>query len=235
MEILHDIPKNIYNKPIQIHKAKKTKKEVEPETCAICLLDIKDVDDIPDLNCKHKFHTDCLRQWCLTEGINLIKRCPLCKDDITSKCIQFLPVSQVAPEIPDYSPRSPSLSPPDSESIFIPASPEGPPTPFYIPSSPEGPPSPPFLTMEDLRVDDRGPPLTMEDLRVDEPVVHSYSNYDEEEGIIRRGNVGDEVDYIPNNQLGYKKYRISLDENGEKYLELIGDIDGPIGGGKTKK
>jgi hypothetical protein len=89
--------------------------------------------------------------------------------------------------------------------------------------------------MEDLRVDDRGPPLTMEDLRVDEPVVHSYSNYDEEEEIIRRGNVGDEVDYIPNNQLGYKKYKISLDENGEKYLELIGDIYGPIGGGKTKK
>jgi hypothetical protein len=75
----------------------------------------------------------------------------------------------------------------------------------------------------------------MEDLRVDDPVIHSYSDYDEEEGIIRRGNVGDEVDYIPNNQLGYKKYKISLDENGEKYLELIGDIYGPIVGGKRKQ
>ena len=134
-----------------------------------------------------------------------------------------MPVSQAAPcsqydfTLSQFAPDS------DSEFIFIPSSPEGPPTPR------------PFLTMEDLRVDDRGPPLTMEDLRVDEPVVHSYSNYDEEEEIIRRGNVGDEVDYIPNNQLGYKKYRISLDENGEKYLELIGDIYGPIGGGKTKK
>jgi hypothetical protein len=205
------------------HKAKKTKKEVEPELCAICLLDIKNVNDIPELDCNHKFHTDCLRQWCLTEGINLIKRCPLCKDDITSKCIQFMPVSQAAPgsqydfTLSQFAPDS------DSESIFIPSSPEGPPTPR------------PFLTMEDLRVDDRGPPLTMEDLRVDEPVVHSYSNYDEEEEIIRRGNVGDEVEYIPNNQLGYRKYKISLDENGEKYLEVIGDIYGPIGGGKTKK
>ena len=60
------------------HKAKKTKKEVEPELCAICLLDIKNVNDIPELDCNHKFHYDCILPW-IENGNNT---CPLCRNII---------------------------------------------------------------------------------------------------------------------------------------------------------
>jgi len=123
---------------------------------------------------------------------------------------------------------------------------ESPPTrPYYPPGSPDYPPppvSPPYDPNSPPQYDpNRGspdylpPPLTMEDLRTDEPTTYSYSNYDEEDEIVRRGRVGDLVDYIPNNQMGFIHYKISLDENGEKYLEDIGDINGYYNGGKKRK
>ena len=33
--------------------------------------------------------------------------------------------------------------------------------------------------------------------------------------------VGDTIEYITNNQLGYEKYKVILDENGEKGIKLI--------------
>jgi len=66
---------------------------------------------------------------------------------------------------------------------------------------------------------------------------------EEEEDMLTMGNVGDLIDYIPGNQLGFRHYKISLDENGDKYLEVIGDIEGYyddvnyglLGGKKNKK
>jgi len=95
-----------------------------------------------------------------------------------------------------------------------------------------GPRTPPLLTMADLEPD--APPLTMADL--DGPMPRSFNNYDEEDEILRNGNVGDLVNYEPNNQQGVVYYKISL-LNGEKYLEPIGNYDGyynDMMGGKKK-
>ena len=75
------------------------------------------------------------------------------------------------------------------------------------------------------------------------PTVRSFSDIEEEEDMLIMGNVGDLIDYIPDNQLGFRHYKISLDENGDKYLEVIGDIEGYyddvnyglLGGKKNKK
>ena len=37
--------------------------------------------------------------------------------------------------------------------------------------------------------------------------------------------VGDTITYISNNQMGYAKYKVILNEKGEKYLEQIVDYD----------
>jgi hypothetical protein len=37
--------------------------------------------------------------------------------------------------------------------------------------------------------------------------------------------IGDTIDYISNNQLGYKKYKVILNKNGEKDLTIIKTYD----------
>jgi hypothetical protein len=41
--------------------------------------------------------------------------------------------------------------------------------------------------------------------------------------------VGDTVEYITNNQMGYEKYKVILNEKGEKKLKLIDSYDHQIG------
>ena len=41
--------------------------------------------------------------------------------------------------------------------------------------------------------------------------------------------VGDTIEYITNNQLGYKKYKVISDENGKKGLKLIDSYDIQMG------
>jgi hypothetical protein len=41
--------------------------------------------------------------------------------------------------------------------------------------------------------------------------------------------VGDTIEFISNNQIGYKKYRITLDERNVKTLKLIYSYDNQIG------
>jgi hypothetical protein len=36
-------------------------------------------------------------------------------------------------------------------------------------------------------------------------------------------HVGDTIEVIPNNQLGYKKYKVILDEKGEKAIYVLAD------------
>jgi hypothetical protein len=41
--------------------------------------------------------------------------------------------------------------------------------------------------------------------------------------------VGDTVEYITNNQMGYEKYKVILNEKGEKKLKLIDSYDHQMG------
>ncbi len=41
--------------------------------------------------------------------------------------------------------------------------------------------------------------------------------------------VGDTVEYITNNQMGYEKYKVILDEKDEKKLKLIDSYDHHMG------
>jgi hypothetical protein len=38
-------------------------------------------------------------------------------------------------------------------------------------------------------------------------------------------NINDTIEYISNNQLGYVKYKVLLDENKNKILKIIDDYD----------
>ena len=119
-------------------------------------------------------------------------------------------------------PSSPDYTPPGSPPESPPRSPPG--------SPPRSPP---------------GSPRSIDTIEMDmrRPSMRSFSNIEEEEDVLRRGNVGDLIDYIPENQLGFRHYKISLDGNGDKYLEVIGDIEGYyddvnyglLGGKKIKK
>jgi hypothetical protein len=46
--------------------------------------------------------------------------------------------------------------------------------------------------------------------------------------------VGDTVEYFPNNQEGYAKYVVYMDD-GEKQLRQIADIDGMMGGKRRRR
>jgi len=50
-------------------------------TCAICLMDIQDINDGTRTSCNHIFHSSCLQQW-LDRPISKNK-CPECRRDIT--------------------------------------------------------------------------------------------------------------------------------------------------------
>ena len=131
---------------------------------------------------------------------------------------------------PGSPPRSPPRSPPGSPPRSPPGSPPRSPL-FNQPGSPDYTPpgSPRSIHTNEI---DREPPM-----------IQSFSDIEEEEDMLTMGNVGDLIDYIPGNQLGFRHYKISLDENGDKYLEVIGDIEGYyddvnyglLGGKKNKK
>jgi len=122
------------------------------------------------------------------------------------------------PSPPRSPPRSPPGSPPGSPLFNQPGSPD-----YTPPGSPR--------SIDTIEMDMR------------RPTVRSFSDIEEEEDMLTMGNVGDLIDYIPGNQLGFRHYKISLDENGDKYLEVIGDIEGYyddvnyglLGGKKNKK
>jgi hypothetical protein len=69
---------------IQSQKFSQVKFAKGPETdidatCAICICDMEDEDDVKQLpSCKHCYHSDCLDEW-----LRRSKLCPLCKSDVT--------------------------------------------------------------------------------------------------------------------------------------------------------
>jgi|EP00942_MAST-04A_sp_MAST-4A-sp1_P001227 hypothetical protein len=45
------------------------------DTCTICLSDFEDGEELSFLNCKHRFHTECINEWLNRSGF-----CPNCKN-----------------------------------------------------------------------------------------------------------------------------------------------------------
>jgi len=62
------------------------KSKKEAELCPICLDELKKGEQIPKLNCKHKFHKACLELVCRKKN-NVDVPCPLCRGDITFSCV----------------------------------------------------------------------------------------------------------------------------------------------------
>lgn len=66
------------------------KRKREEEDCAICLDNLSDANqqDKITTKCNHTFHKKCLTTLCKTEG--LLKKCPLCRGDISNTCRELL-------------------------------------------------------------------------------------------------------------------------------------------------
>ena len=71
---------------------------IQPETpdillCPICHEKIEETDtDIPRLPCNHKFHTECLVNYCNHKN-NHDVLCPLCRENITQSCNTINPIT----------------------------------------------------------------------------------------------------------------------------------------------
>lgn len=52
-------------------------KEIDNDTCAICLNDFGAGNSLVDLACKHKYHSECIVAW-----VKFQKKCPLCKSHL---------------------------------------------------------------------------------------------------------------------------------------------------------
>jgi len=57
----------------------------EDATCAICLCEYEENEEIRYLPCKHHFHATCIDQWFLTTKSETGMSCPLCKHSLNEK------------------------------------------------------------------------------------------------------------------------------------------------------
>jgi len=67
-------------KKLKVSKFKVGDIAKEDATCAVCLGDYEDNNEIRYLPCNHHFHSECVDQW-----LQLNKTCPLCKKDISER------------------------------------------------------------------------------------------------------------------------------------------------------
>ena len=70
---------------------------IQPETpdillCPICHEKIEETDNIPLLPCNHKFHNECLANYCNHKN-NHDVLCPLCRTNITQSCNTINPIT----------------------------------------------------------------------------------------------------------------------------------------------
>merc|ERR1712110_18486 len=54
------------------------KEDEEGPSCAICMQEYKEGDELRVLPCRHEFHTQCVDKW-----LPMKKICPLCRHDVT--------------------------------------------------------------------------------------------------------------------------------------------------------
>lgn len=60
--------------------------------CPICHEKIEETDNIPILPCNHKFHKDCLVNYCNHKNNHHVL-CPLCRENITQSCNTINPIT----------------------------------------------------------------------------------------------------------------------------------------------
>ncbi|CAN0910467.1 Brassinosteroid-responsive RING protein 1 [Linum grandiflorum] len=72
-----------------------------PESCAVCLYDFEEEDEIRNLaNCRHVFHKDCLDRWMGYDR----RTCPMCRTAVIPEDMQesFNDKFWAASGIPDF-------------------------------------------------------------------------------------------------------------------------------------
>jgi len=69
----------------ETNKANDDKEEEQKPSCAICMQNYKNGDELRILPCQHDFHIDCVDKW-----LPLKKVCPLCRHDITKQPTQAM-------------------------------------------------------------------------------------------------------------------------------------------------
>ncbi|XP_039015352.1 RING-H2 finger protein ATL13-like [Hibiscus syriacus] len=56
----------------------------EEVTCAVCLCEIEEDDEMRELRCGHLFHKDCLDRWL---GYSYSSTCPVCRTSLMGKLV----------------------------------------------------------------------------------------------------------------------------------------------------
>ena len=56
--------------------------------------------------------------------------------------------------------------------------------------------------------------------------IHVFHDYDDVDEILQNGNIEDLVVYETNNQMGTMHYRISINDDNNRYLRVVGDYHG---------
>jgi hypothetical protein len=80
--IINAIPSFKYEEKKK-NSSKKEDESATPDSCAICLDDLKSGQMIKALQCSHKFHSTCINFW-LKQKL----KCPLCKERINLNNLQ---------------------------------------------------------------------------------------------------------------------------------------------------
>ncbi|ERN13429.1 E3 ubiquitin ligase BIG BROTHER-related isoform X1 [Amborella trichopoda] len=68
--------------PSSKYKAQSTA-EGAIEQCVICRVDYEEGDDLTDLLCKHRYHSECINNW-----LKINKVCPLCSTEVSTSAVQ---------------------------------------------------------------------------------------------------------------------------------------------------
>ena len=72
----------------------KTENSVDDNVCAICLETIEIITPSKQLHCDHKFHTECINQWIITQKMQRLNpKCPLCKKELNASDLGFLSIA----------------------------------------------------------------------------------------------------------------------------------------------
>lgn len=70
--------KNLPTRCIMASDLVDLKEDEEGPSCAICMQEYKEGDELRVLPCRHEFHTQCVDKW-----LPMKKICPLCRHDVT--------------------------------------------------------------------------------------------------------------------------------------------------------
>ena len=74
------------------HEVEPDESEPEADKCGICLEDMVIMRTTKKTKCGHRFHKECLHQWCKSRKQQGVKtRCPMCNADIEKDCTSLSP------------------------------------------------------------------------------------------------------------------------------------------------